>query len=262
MIGWFSCGITSAVACKIALDQYGKDMVKLYYIAIDSAHQDNDRFIKDCEDWYGVSIEVVKSNKYNDQFEVIEDSGYINGPTGARCTLMLKKEVRKKVERDHNYPPQVFGFEYSKREINRAVRFAQQYDYAKPVFPLIERKMTKEMCAELLLKNGIRLPAMYELGFRNNNCIGCVKGGKGYWNKIRKHFPEVYEKMAKLEREVNRSCINGRYLDEMTETEGRDEPPILPDCGTFCEVDFADLIDPITDQVLENPNKIKQLYLF
>ena len=200
MIGWFSCGVTSAVACKIALETYTKDVVKLYYIEIDSAHPDNERFIKDCEAWYGTTINRVRSNKYSDQFEVIEESGYINGPSGARCTLMLKKEVRRKIERDLDFPPQVFGFEYSKREINRAVRFSQQYEQAKPVFPLIERKMTKEMCAELLLKNGIRLPAMYELGFRNNNCIGCVKGGKGYWNKIRKHFPDVYEKMAKLER--------------------------------------------------------------
>ena len=200
MIGWFSCGVTSAVACKIALETYTKDVVKLYYIEIDSAHPDNERFIKDCEAWYGTTINRVRSNKYSDQFEVIEESGYINGPSGARCTLMLKKEVRRKIERDLDFPPQVFGFEYSKREINRAVRFSQQYEQAKPVFPLIERKMTKEMCAELLLKNGIRLTAMYELGFRNNNCIGCVKGGKGYWNKIRKHFPDVYEKMAKLER--------------------------------------------------------------
>lgn len=31
---------------------------------------------------------------------------------------------------------------------------------------------------------------MYDLGYANNNCIGCVKGGIGYWNKIRIDFPE------------------------------------------------------------------------
>ena len=31
------------------------------------------------------------------------------------------------------------------------------------------------MCADIILKNGIKLPTMYELGFHNNNCIGCVK---------------------------------------------------------------------------------------
>ena len=36
-------------------------------------------------------------------------------------------------------------------------------------------------------------PLMYDLGYPNNNCIGCVKGGMGYWNHIRKDFPEVFE---------------------------------------------------------------------
>ena len=32
------------------------------------------------------------------------------------------------------------------------------------------------------------------MGYNNNNCIGCIKGGMGYWNKIRVDFPEVFEK--------------------------------------------------------------------
>jgi len=185
-IGWFSCGVTSAVACKIAIEQYGKENVELYYMVIDSAHPDNERFILDCERWYGKKITKIRSEKYTDQFDVIEKTKYINGVAGARCTLELKKNVRYKVEKEIEYDAQIFGFEFSKKEINRAIRFAEQHPKAKPLFPLIERKMSKEQCAELLLMNGIKLPKMYELGFHNNNCIGCVKGGKGYWNKIRK----------------------------------------------------------------------------
>ena len=36
-----------------------------------------------------------------------------------------------------------FGFEYSKKEINRAIRFSEQYPSAKP---LIEHKMNKPEC--------------------------------------------------------------------------------------------------------------------
>ena len=32
---------------------------------------------------------------------------------------------------------------------------------------------------------------MYDLGYPNNNCIGCIKGGMGYWNRIRKDFPDI-----------------------------------------------------------------------
>jgi len=89
-----------------------------------------------------------------------------------------------------------------------------------------------------------------------------VKGGKGYWNMIRKHFPAEYEKMAVAERGVGHSCIKNKYLDELGENEGRHEPPILPDCGTFCEIEFADVIDPITDDIIEGRKSIGQLSIF
>lgn len=47
IIAWFSCGVTSAVACKIALNLYND--VQLYYIETGSGHPDNVRFISDCE---------------------------------------------------------------------------------------------------------------------------------------------------------------------------------------------------------------------
>ena len=261
-IGWFSCGVTSAVACKLALDKYGKDNVELYYMVIDSAHPDNDRFIEDCEKWYGKKINKSRSQKYVDQFDVIKKTKYINGPSGARCTLELKKNVRYAIEKEIDYDGQIFGFEFSKKEVNRAIRFAQQYPQAKPLYPLIERQMTKKHCAELLLRNGISLPEMYNLGFHNNNCIGCVKGGKGYWNHVRKHFPEHFERMSELEQSIGNSCIKGKFLKDLTESEGRHEAPIVPDCGTFCEIEFADIIDANTERVMEGSVSIKQLTLW
>jgi 3'-phosphoadenosine 5'-phosphosulfate sulfotransferase (PAPS reductase)/FAD synthetase len=262
IIGWFSCGITSAVACKLAIEEYGKENVRLFYIEIDSAHEDNERFIDDCEKWLNIKVERRRCKKYKDQFEVVEKTGYVNGVNGAPCTMHLKKNVRKAIEKEFEYEGQIFGFEYDKKEINRAIRFAQQYPTAKPLTPLIDRKMTKQQCAELLLMNGIKLPKMYELGFHNNNCIGCVKGGKGYWNHIRKHFPEHYERMAKSERVAGHSCIKGKFLDELKPNEGKHEPPIVPDCGTFCEIEFADIIDSNTEKVLAGYTTIKQLNLF
>lgn len=261
-IAWFSCGITSAVACKIAVEKYGKHNVKLFYIGIQSAHYDNDRFISDCEKWIGTKIIYTQNDKYKDQYDVINKTGYVNGVMGARCTLELKKKVRWKIEKDYNFDGQIFGFEYSKKEINRAVRFSQQYPESKPLFPLIERKVTKQKCAEILLINGIELPEMYNLGFHNNNCIGCVKGGKGYWNMIRKHFPDYFKKMAEAERQAGHSCIKDLFLDQLKENEGKHESPILPDCGTFCEIEFADIIDPITEEIIQGRRHVGQLSLF
>ncbi len=250
IIGWFSCGITSAVACKMTVDKYGKDNVVLIYFEIDSAHEDNERFILESEKWIGVKIERRRSKKYKDQFDVIEKTRYVNGPGGARCTKELKKDVRVAVEKEIKYEHQVFGFEFAKKEINRAIRFSQQYPHTSPIFPLIESKLTKEQCAGILLNAGIALPTMYTLGFHNNNCKMCVKGGKGYANLIRTHFPEDFDRMAKLERKIGRSCIKNKFLDELLPEEGRHESPILPDCGTFCEIEFSEIEDLNTEKVL------------
>ena len=76
---------------------------------------------------------------------------------------------------------------------------------------------------------------MYDLGYTNNNCIGCVKGGMGYWNKIRKEFPEVFSSRAKLERDIGHSCIKGVFLDELDPNRGRNDE-VIPDCGIMCEI--------------------------
>lgn len=264
VIGWWSAGVTSAVACKLAIDAYGKDNVRIIYFKIDSAHEDNERFIKECEEWYGKEIEIWRSEKYTDQFDVIRKTKYVNGPSGARCTLELKKSVRFRVEKEVDYSSQVFGFEYNKKEINRAVRFLEQYPEAGAVFPLIEKRMTKPECLHFLEAAGIHRPRMYELGFPNNNCIGCVKGGAGYWNLVREHFPEQFNKMAELEEEVGRTCLkdkNGMIpLKTLDPDRGRKQKIIMPDCGNFCEIEFEDLDHSRLREIMENPEIIKEFY--
>lgn len=214
-LGWFSCGVTSAVVCWLTIKKYGIENVELYYIEIKTAHEDNERFIKECEKWFGIKINRIRSHKFKDQFEVIEKTGYVNGPDGARCTIELKKEVRYYLESNHVptlFNPdqsvikaQVHGFEFSNNEINRAIDFQKDYRYTNPIFPLIEAKLTKSDCAAIIEGQGIELPMMYRLGYNNNNCIGCVKGGKGYWNKIRIDFPLNFDRMARAERIVGHS---------------------------------------------------------
>jgi 3'-phosphoadenosine 5'-phosphosulfate sulfotransferase (PAPS reductase)/FAD synthetase len=260
-LGWFSCGVTSVMACKIALDIFGKDNVTLYYIHIDTAHKDNARFIADCEKWFGVKINYIQSTKYKDQFDVIDDTGYVNGPNGARCTLELKKALRFKLQERLGYPTQIFGFEYKTDQVNRALRFLDQYPESNPIFPLIEAGYDKNHCAALIEQAGIELPAMYKLGYENNNCIGCVKGGKGYWNKIRVDFPETFDRMAETERNAGHSCIKNTFLDELDPNAGRKTKQLTPDCGSFCDIKYAEIEHKLLNKIMGNPSQITQLYL-
>lgn len=98
---------------------------------------------------------------------------------------------------------------------------------------------------------GIELPAMYKLGYNNSNCIGCVKGGMGYWNRIRIDFPEVFERMSKIEQKVGHSCIKGTFLKDLDPSKGRHKLPVLPECGAVCPVELDGLKE------LDDPELIK-----
>jgi hypothetical protein len=264
IIAWWSAGVTSAVACKLIIDEFGADRVRLIYFKIDSAHPDNERFIKECEAVYGKKIEIHRSAKYTDQFDVASKTRYINGPNGARCTLELKKNVRYKVEEETDFEHQVFGFEYDKKEINRAIRFIEQYPVAKAIFPLIENKITKPQSLHYLENvMGIQKPAMYSLGYSNNNCLGCLKGGAGYWNKIRIDFPETFAKMAKIEREIGNSCLKNKegrvFLDQLDPNAGRHEAPVLPDCGNFCDIEFSDIPSKRLEEIYVDPRLLRSV---
>lgn len=80
---------------------------------------------------------------------------------------------------------------------------------------------------------------MYDMGYPNNNCIGCIKGGMGYWNHIRKDFPEILKKRARLEREVGYSILKESdgtplYLDELAEDRGNMNLEVFPECSIMC----------------------------
>lgn len=52
-ISWFSAGVSSAVATKLAINQIDK----IIYTHIDDQHPDSLRFIEECEQWFGKKIE-------------------------------------------------------------------------------------------------------------------------------------------------------------------------------------------------------------
>ena len=68
VIAWWSGGITSAVTCKICIDIYGVDNVRVIFIDTFNEDEDTYRFKTDCEKWYGKEIETItrigKGKKY------------------------------------------------------------------------------------------------------------------------------------------------------------------------------------------------------
>jgi 3'-phosphoadenosine 5'-phosphosulfate sulfotransferase (PAPS reductase)/FAD synthetase len=224
---WFSCGAASAIALKLAKNKY-KNLVAVY-CDTGGEHPDNKRFLRDIEKWTDTKITILKNERYKDHFDVYEKDKFLVSPMGARCTLVLKRKLRE----DYQRPNDIHIFGYTLEERTRAAKFEMRNKGLKTDWILIENEVSKQNCLGILEQANIGIPVMYKLGYNHNNCIGCVKGGKGYWNRIRKDFPDHFNRMAKIERELN-IRINDKFLDEMGETEGNfaKEPDIT--CDIFC----------------------------
>lgn len=233
----FSCGAASAVATKLTLAKYGHDRVEITRSDTGAEHPDNERFMADCVRWFNHPITVVKSTKYADTWAVWEKERFIMSMKGAPCTGALKREPHFPFER----PTDIMVFGYTSEEVHRAERLRRENFERVIETPLIERGLSKQDCLGLLERAGITLPAMYLLGFQNNNCIGCPKGGRGYWNMIRKNFPVQFERMAALQRHLGEGSAFWREpdgtkltLDRLDPNRGvqYDEPDI--ECSVMC----------------------------
>lgn len=242
----FSCGAASAVATKLTLRKYDPERVVITYSDTRSEHPDNKRFLADCQRWFNHEIIPLASDEYHDTWDVWETERFISSAKGAPCTGLLKREPTREFTRPTDIL--VFGYTADKRDVERAKNFREQNFEITFETPLIERGLTKADCLAMVERAGIEVPAMYKLGYQNNNCIGCPKGGMGYWNKIRVDFPETFERMAALQRELGpgsgffREKDGTRItLDDLDPTRGdfQNEPDI--ECSLLCHIAEQDL---------------------
>ncbi|MCK5236046.1 MAG: phosphoadenosine phosphosulfate reductase family protein [Deltaproteobacteria bacterium] len=241
-VSWFSCGAASAVATKLAISAQLMP-VQVVYCEVKEEHPDNVRFLKDCEKWFGQEIIILGNDKYNRSiYDVFEKTRYLAGHNGARCTLELKKNIRKEYEKPDDV--QVFG--YTCEEQRRVDLFIDANNDVDIVTPLIDKGLTKQDCLAMIENAGIELPAMYKLGYKNNNCRGCVKAqSPAYWKKIKIDFPEFFYKMLAQEKRLNvkicKATIDGvsdvrMQLDSLPEWIEPMDDTVDIQCGIFCHM--------------------------
>ena len=227
---WISAGVSSFIAGYLERDSIDK----FIYIDVKDQHPDSMRFIKDCEKMLGKEIEILQSPYWSVE-NCIRAAGVLKMPYGfAPCTSWLKKRVRKEWEYEHREYDITYVWGFDCTEKHRAERVEETMIEFEHCFPLIARNLSKTDTHAICEALEVKRPLMYDLGYNNNNCIGCIKGGMGYWNKIRVDFPEVFESRAKLEREIGYSILKECYLDELDPNRGRMSEEIMQDCNIFC----------------------------
>ncbi|MEK6290818.1 MAG: hypothetical protein V4793_05405 [Paraburkholderia tropica] len=244
----FSCGAASAVATKLILARYGDTRdVQIVNAFIKEEHEDNRRFLADCQEWFGRQITVLRDEKYGaSATEVFRRKRYLRGLRGAPCSKALKRDLLDAFR----HPTDVVVLGFTVDEQDRYDDFLDHHPQISVLVPLIERGLTKADCLGALDRAGIEMPMMYRLGYDNANCIGCVKGGMGYWNKVRRDFPERFEEIATIEESIGPSAYlfrdraaNERFsLRQLPPDAGRHDEP-MPSCSFFCEIAVQEFTD-------------------
>lgn len=260
VIAWWSGGVTSAVTCKICIDWFGSENVRVIFIDTNNEDSDTYRFMLECENWYGVKIETISNPDFKNIQEVWYKNLSLNVATGAKCSQMLKRVVRERFEDNNKYSFQAFGFDID--EIKRAKGMASNNPKSRPIFPLIATLLSKKSCIKIIQEANslflrIELPITYKLGYSNNNCwkTGCVQGGIGYWQKIEIEDPPKFDVMAKVEHDLTdlkgepvtmlkdqseggglvflKPHPNYPNLKDISMMKGRPVKPLV-DCNGFC----------------------------
>lgn len=238
---WFSCGAASAVAAYETIRSYSSTHdIRVVNNPVKEEDPDNLRFMRDVATWLNVEIEQATSSKYPNAsaVEVWEKRKFMSGIHGAPCTLELKKQARVEWEVENNPDFHVLGF--TSDEKDRHDRFVlTERDNVLPV--LIDAGISKGDCFEILREHGVKMPAIYDKGYPNANCIGCVKAtSPTYWNHVRAQHPDVFRERAEQSRRLGVRLARYKgarvFLDELPpEAKGRPMKTMQFDCGIFCE---------------------------
>lgn len=243
-ISWFSTGVASAVMTKLTLLE-NPDAVVVNCNLGGSEDEDNARFAADCVRWFNAPIIAIKSRKFDSIDDVFEKRKYHAGVNGAPCTSEMKVAPRL----DFQMPSDLhlWGYTADSGDVRRFERMKSEYPEMRQRAPLIELGITKEGCFAILEQVGIKRPRVYDLGFPNGNCIGCVKAtSPDYWALVRREFPEVFARRADQSRRFGSRLarINDEriFIDEIP----ADWPvlnPTVPRCDFMCHIAGQDISD-------------------
>lgn len=238
---WFSCGAASAVAAKKTIEIYGNSYdIHIVNNPVIEEHEDNKRFSDDVANWLGYPIITALNPDFPtaSAVDVWNKRKGMSFPLGAPCTIELKKKARQAYETENKIDWHVLGFTLDEKARHDRFTLTERTNVI-PV--LIDAGITKQDCFVVLNLAGIKLPEIYNLGFPNANCIGCVKAtSPTYWNLVREKFPGIFNQRAEQSKRLGAKLV--RYKGERIQLEdlpatakGRPLKTLDIECSSFCE---------------------------
>lgn len=201
----FSGGVTSAWCAGWAIRKYGKENVVLLFHDTKEEDTDTYRFLREMA--AALDMEITERSDGRSVTDLAYDMNTLPNDRMPFCSRVLKIEpgneyMRELVaNRTDRIAIKVVGFSANEPDrVQRATALSWSLGYTVR-FPLIEEKVTKQQAAEWCqVTMGVRIPDMYQWS-DHANCVGCARGGIGYWLAVKENRPDVFEQRKQLEAE-------------------------------------------------------------
>lgn len=224
IIATISGGLASAYVAMMALRDYDRDRVVLYFNDTGWEHPDLHRFLADIE--RHLAHPIVRDSDGRTVEDLAYDKHALPNNRMPFCSRMLKADRLRRFIRDGDTVLFGIGIDEHHRARRIVDRYADVTARAKIAitirFPLIEHRVTTSMIAGWHASTGIARPVLYDLGFTHNNCSGgCVRQGRAAWALLYRTLPDVYAERERLEREMGEhldrrvTFMNGQSLTEL-----------------------------------------------
>jgi len=200
-----SGGKSSAWCAYWALKNFDREKVILYFNDTKWEHPDLYRFLNDLSDF--LQHPIIEDSDGRSPEQLFYDHRALANNRMPFCSRVLKAERLQKYYRDGD----ILIFGIGKNEYKRAKRLVSIYQtisakknkWCKLMFPLITENVTNDDINKFFKSIKVKLPLLYDLGFRHNNCSGgCVRAGKKQWKLLYDKLPEVYKERERVEKEV------------------------------------------------------------
>lgn len=193
----YSGGVCSFFAAKRVVDKFGPLEVALLFADTRMEDPDLYRFLDETTKHIGVPLTVIADGR--NPWEIFKDERMIGNSRMDPCSKILKRELLDRWVNE-NAPTAVryYGLDWTEEDRFTRLRtrmmekgYTEEQIQAPMMWePLVDKP---DMLMDLV-KLGIKLPHLYELGFPHNNCGGfCIKAGQAQFRLLLETMPERYK---------------------------------------------------------------------
>lgn len=211
----FSGGLASAVVAQMIAKKHDNPI--LLFHDTKTEPEDNYRFRKEVSTL--LDLPITERSDGRDIWQLFKDESYLGNARNTMCSRILKREQSIKFCKE-NLPCIIyFGFtpdEYMRAQHTKMIYLREGIETG---FSLIDARISKARCREIVKSWGIRPPAMY-CHFNHANCMPCIKGKLKYWGLVYLYEREAWNRARQTEIDHGHTIL----------TDGRTLEDALPDC--------------------------------